>query len=285
MTGGILSGPAGHRSGGFRRLPSGEEAPLRAPGPRRAASPSGVHGSGRSAGARGARAGGGAAARGRGGASRQLRSCLPGGAARSRALSPLPLEAGSAARRSAPGPVRAHPRLEPARRPRAPGSRPGRHLPEREATSSSSRTLRPVACTAGPGAAHLPRRVGSAGRGGRARTGTGTGTRRGPTPGPRPGGTPARPGVGGAAARAEAGGGPSRAPPLPRRAPRPPRALTRLGPAPPVRPASDRALGLGPRRGLVYPFGCDTLVSGRFCPQTTADSGAAASFFPLGPSV
>lgn len=82
------------------------------------------------------------------------------------------------------------------------------------------------------------------------------------------------------------GGGRGRAEPGPTSAParaRPRRALTRLGPAPPVRPASARALGLGPRRGLVYPFGCDTLVSGRVCPQTTADSGAAASFFPLGP--
>lgn len=127
----------GRRSGSSRRLPSGEDAPLRASQPRGAASPRGVHGSGPSAGARGARAGGGAAARAQGrclSPTSELSSGRPRSLACALALlsrsTPAP-----AARRSARGPVGAHPRPEPARRPRAPGSRPppppagaGRHV-------------------------------------------------------------------------------------------------------------------------------------------------------------
>lgn len=233
MTGGILSGPAGQRFGGFRRLLSGEEAPLRASKPRRAAaSPWGLHGSGHSAGARGARAGGGAAARGQG-------RCLWPTSELSSGRPPLALalallsrsKPAPEARRGARGPVRAHPRLEPVRRPRAPGSRPGRHLPEPKATSSSSQTLPPARPARGGSpspASGVRRAAGEQGRG-PAATQLPALARAAPQPArglEQPGG---------GRGRAEPGptSAPARAPPTA------PRALTPLGRAGPVGPASD----------------------------------------------
>lgn len=224
-TRGILSGPVGHRSGSSRRLPSREDAPLRASQPRGAASPRGVHGSGPSAGARGARAGGGAAARAQGrclSPTSELSSGRPRSLAGALALlsrsTPAP-----AARRSARGPVGAHPRPEPARRPRAPGSRPRRHLPEPEATSSSSQTLRPVSCPAGPaGGSPSPARPVCGARRGRGRGRGRAAANSRPLPGRHP--SPPRGwrsrGRGGGRGRAEPGptSAPARAPP--------PRALT-----------------------------------------------------------
>lgn len=154
MAGGILRGPEQQK--GFRsvcRLPSAEMAPLRASRLPSAASPRGLHGPGSLTLARDARAGGGeAATESRGGDSRQLRSCLPGCRrvpTESRLSKPAPEAPGMGWR---PG-SGARPRLELARRPRAPGFRPGRHLPGLEATSSSRQTLLPLTCTAGRGAA------------------------------------------------------------------------------------------------------------------------------------
>lgn len=208
MTGGIASRPQEQKEfRGFCRLPSGEAVPLRASRPLRAASPRGLHGPGNSTGAQDARAGGGeAAAESRGGASRQLRSCLPGSrrAVQTPGLGWRPRS-------------EARPPLEPARRPRAPGSRPGRHLPGPEATSSSSQTLPTVTCTAGRGRLNFSRASSQPSAAGERGRGTG-GTAQ--LPGPRQGGTPASLGVG--AARAAQGAGPSLAPPLPGDARAPP---------------------------------------------------------------
>lgn len=227
MTGGIPSRPQEQEFRSFCRLPSGEAVPLRASRPLRAASPRGLHGPGNSTGAQDARAGGGeaAAAESRGGASRQLRSCLPG-SRRALQTPGLGLRPRS----------EAHPPLEPARRPRAPGSRPGRHLPGLEATSSSSQTLPTVTCTAGPGAAQLLQRVQSAERGRRA----GTGYRRhGPAPRPSPGRHPSQPGGGSNPGRTRGGAEPGPASAQRRARPARPLALT---PFPPCRDLSDRLL-------------------------------------------
>lgn len=76
----------------------------------------------------------------------QLRSCFPRPPLRSLPR-PAPEVPGMGSR---PG-AGARPRLEPARRPRAPLSRPGRHLPGLEATSSSGQTLPTVSPQGRPG--------------------------------------------------------------------------------------------------------------------------------------
>lgn len=149
MAGSILSGPKEQKeSRSFCRLLSGEAAPLRASRPSSTASSRGLHGPGSSTGARDARAGGGEAA-----AARERRRCL---SPTSELFSlppphslprPVPEAPGIGLR---PG-SGARPRPEPACRPRAPRSRPGRHLPGLEATSSSSQTLPTVSPHSRPG--------------------------------------------------------------------------------------------------------------------------------------
>ena len=107
----------------------------------------------------------------RGGASRQLRSCFPRPPPRS-----LPRPAPEAPEIGWKTGAGARPRLEPARRPRAPRSRPGRHLLGLEATSSSGQTLptvspqgRPGRCSTSPARPARGTRQGSGGGGQAAR--------------------------------------------------------------------------------------------------------------------
>lgn len=203
MSGGIPSRPEQqNESRSFCRLPRGKEAPPRASRPPSAASPRGLHGRGDAAGAPDARAGGGEAAAGQQGRCLQPTSELSSGQPPRALPKPAPQAPASGSRPR----CGAHPRLEPACRPRAPGSGPGRHLPGLEATSSSSQTLPTVTCTAGPGAAPLLQGFQSAERG--RRVGTKDGQHR-QLPGRRPGGTPASLGVGAAGA---GGGGAARSP-------------------------------------------------------------------------
>lgn len=149
MAGSILREPEEQKeSRSFCRLPSGEAASLRASRPSSALSSRGFHGSGSSTGARDARAGGGEAAVAR----EQGRYLSP----TSELFSPPPPHSLPRPVPEAPGiglrpGSGARPRPEPACRPRAPGSRPGRHLPGLEATSSSSQTLPTVSPYGRPG--------------------------------------------------------------------------------------------------------------------------------------
>lgn len=242
MTGGILSGPVGQKFGSFRRLPSGEEAPLRASQPRRAASPRGLHGSGRSAGARGARAGGGARPEGRGGAARQLRTRLPGRRSLSRSRFSL---ARSPAVSSRPRPGAP----SPGARPQAASAGAQARPPPAGAGGHFLFEPNFAARTAGPGGSPSPARPVC---GARRQSGDGDGDAPRPNSRPSPGRHPSPPpGPRGWSSRAGAGAG-------------------RAGPhlCPGARPAHRRALTpLGPARAGRTGFGTERSAGGstRLC--------------------
>lgn len=149
MVSSILSRREGQKEAwSFCSLPSGEAAPLQASRLPGAASSRGLHGPGSSTRAPDARAGGGEAA-----AAWEQGRCLSSTSEffsrlRPRSLlRPSPKTLGMGLR---PG-SGACPRLKPARRPREPRSRPGRHLLGLEATSSSSQTLLTVSLHGRPG--------------------------------------------------------------------------------------------------------------------------------------